>query len=310
MVKMFNFLFRFRHRKSSHDSKVLTRTAENALKSDARRIHAIDPETTEQWRRLQITLESKQITREEKIAVSWKVFLKPAFSFALASAFLIVVGVVWLRYSSSRIYETTKGQHSTITLQDSTEVTLNYLSELKVHRSPFEKARRVSLHGEALFHVRKNGTPFIITTDIGTVQVLGTQFNVRVRDETMEVAVLSGSVRLSVFKDGKDSSIILTRGQISQCARNHYPGLPASLPFSDYPGWLQGKLTAYRSSLEAVCRDLELQLDIKIKIENPRLSGATITGTINGQNPENALTTLVQLTGSKFRYEAGSYIIY
>jgi hypothetical protein len=55
---------------------------------------------------------------------------------------------------------------------------------------------------------------------------------------------------------------------------------------------------------------LESQLDIKIKIENPRLSGATITGTINGQNPENALTTLVQLTGSKFRYEAGSYIIY
>ena len=56
--------------------------------------------------------------------------------------------------------------------------------------------------------------------------------------------------------------------------------------------------------------DLESQLDIKIKFENPQLSAATITGTINGQNPDNALTTLVQLTGSKFRYEAGSYIIY
>jgi ferric-dicitrate binding protein FerR (iron transport regulator) len=307
---MFNFLFRFRHGKSFHDTKDLIRTAENALKSDARRIHAIDPETTEQWRRLKSTLESTQRISDERIAVSWKVFLKPAFSFSLVCVLLVIGSILWLRYSSSRIYETAKGQHSTILLQDSSEITLNYLSELKVQRSPFEKARRVSLKGEALFHVRKNGTPFIITTDIGTVQVLGTQFNVRVRDEKMEVAVLSGSVRLSVFKDGKDSSIILTRGQISQCARNNYPGLPASLPFSDYPGWLQGKLTAYRSSLESVCRDLESQLDIKIKIENPRLSGATITGTINGQNPENALTTLVQLTGSKFRYEAGSYIIY
>ena len=310
MVNMFNFLFRLRHGKSFHTTKITTRTTENVLQSNVRRIQAINPETTEQWRRLKSTLAREQSIGNVKIAVSSKVFLKPALSIALACAFLIMVGVVWLRYSSSRIYETAKGQHSNITLQDSTEVTLNYLSELKVNRSPFEKARRVSLKGEALFHVRKNGTPFIITTDIGTVQVLGTQFNVRLRDEKMEVAVLSGTVRLSVFKDGKDSSIILTTGQISQCARNDYPGLPASLPFSDYPGWLQGKITTYKSSLASVCRDLESQLDIKIKIENPQLSAATITGTINGQNPENALTTLVQLTGSKFRYEAGNYIIY
>ena len=307
---MFNFLFRLRHRKSSHDANNLTRTTENVMESSARRIHAVDPETTEQWRRLKITLESKQSISGERSVISRKIFFKPAFSFAVACAVLIMVGVVWFHNSSSRIYETAKGQHSTITLQDSTEVTLNYMSELKVNRSPFEKARRVSLKGEALFHVRKNGTPFIISTDIGTVQVLGTQFNVRVRDEKMEVAVLSGSVQVSVFKNGKDSSIILTRGQISQCAKDDYPGLPASLPFSDYPGWLQGKITTYRSSLESVCRDLESQLDIKIKIENPQLSAATITGTINGQIPENALTTLVQVTGSKFRYEAGSYIIY
>jgi ferric-dicitrate binding protein FerR (iron transport regulator) len=203
-----------------------------------------------------------------------------------------------------------KGQHSTITLQDSTEVTLNYLSELQVPRSVLDKTRRVSLKGEAFFHVRKNGTPFIITTDIGNVQVLGTQFNVRLRDGKMEVAVLSGSVQVHGFKDGRDSSIILTKGQISLCARNEYPGLPASLPFSDYPGWLHGKMTTYRLSLESICRELESQFDISIKIENPQFSAATITGTIDVQNPENALGTLVQLTGSKFRYEAGTYSIY
>lgn len=307
---MFNFLYRFRSRKSLRDTKGLIRVTENALESSFRRIHAIDPETTEQWRRLKNTLISKQSIGGERSVISRKVFLKPAFSFALACGFLVMVGIVWIRYSSSSIYETTKGQHSTITLQDSTEITLNYLSELSVNRSVFDKARRVSLKGEALFHVRRNGTPFIISTDIGMVQVLGTQFNVRVRNEKMEVAVLNGSVRVTVFKDGKDSSIILTRGQISQCTKNNYPGLPASLPFSDYPGWLQGKIMTYRSSLESVCRELESQLDIKIKIENPQLSTATITGIINAQNPENALTTLVQLSGSKFRYESGGYIIY
>jgi len=310
MVRMFNFFYRLRYRNSSHDTDHLIRKTENAIESIVRRIKAVDPETDDQWRRMQKTLESTQGICGERSVISRTIFLKPAFSFALACVILIIGGIVWLRYSSSRIYKTMKGQHTTITLQDSTEVTLNYLSELKVNRSVLDKTRRVSLKGEAFFHVRKNGTPFIITTEIGKVQVLGTQFNVRIRDEKMEVAVLSGSVQLSVFKDGRDSSIILTKGQISLCARNEYPGLPASLPFSDYPGWLHGKITTYRLSLESICRELESQFDIRIKIENPQVSGATITGTINGQNPENALATLVQLTGSKFRYEAGTYIIY
>ncbi len=307
---MFNFFYRFRYRNSSHNTEDLIRKTENAIESSISRMKAVDPETDVQWRRLQKTLESTQRISSERSVISRTLFLKPNFSFALACVLLIIGSIVWLRSSSSRIYKTTKGQHTTITLQDSTEVTLNYLSELKVNRSVLDKTRRVSLKGEAFFHVRNNGTPFIITTDIGTVQVLGTQFNVRIRDEKMEVAVLRGCVRVNIFKNGRDSSIILTKGQISICARNEYPGLPASLPFSDYPGWMQGKITMYRVSLESICRELVSQFDVKIKIENSQLGAATITGTINGQNIENALGTLVQLTRSKFRYEAGTYIIY
>ncbi len=130
---MFNFLYRLRNRKSSLDTQDLTRTTENALKSDARRIHAVDPETTEQWRRLKSTLENNLSISEQKPIVYRKVFLKPAYAFALVCTVLVLSCIVWLRYSSSRIYETTKGQHSTITLQDSTEITLNYLSELSVN---------------------------------------------------------------------------------------------------------------------------------------------------------------------------------
>ena len=305
--QMLSWIKRF-HRQNKID--VPFQKVEDAIESATQRIKAIDPDTNGQWQRMNIVLKRKHYLSGNQEAAVERVKFRLAISYAIALVVFVIIGVIAMRQYLPKIYETTKGQHSTITLQDSTEITLNYLSELSVNRSVFDKARRVSLKGEALFHVRKNGAPFIIITDIGIVQVLGTQFNVRVRDEKMEVAVLSGSVRLSVFKDGKDSSIILTGGQISQCTKNNYPGLPASLPFSDYPGWLQGKITTYRSSLESVCRELESQLDIKIKIENPQLNAATITGTINGQNPQNALTTLVQLTGSKFRYEAGGYIIY
>jgi ferric-dicitrate binding protein FerR (iron transport regulator) len=307
---MFKYFYRLRHLNRLHDADEATRTIESVLESSTRRIRAIDTESDGQWRRLRGTLESKQNMSDDRFVVVRKFFFKPAFSFAIACAVLIVVGVVWLRYSSSKIYETAKGQHSTLTLQDSTEVTLNYMSELKVNRSPFEKARQVALKGEALFQVRRNGTPFIITTDIGTIQVLGTQINVRVRDDKMEVAVLSGSVKVSLNKNGMDSSIILTKGQITVCDRNHYPEVPELLPFSDYPGWTHGKFMFYRTNLLSVCKEMELQFDVVIRIKTPQLHNVTITGIVNSQSVEAALKTLTQLTGNKYCYEDGGYVIF
>jgi ferric-dicitrate binding protein FerR (iron transport regulator) len=307
---MFNLFYPFKHLDRTHNSDEATRTIESVLQSNARRIQAIDTETDEQWRRLKSTLESKQSMSDDRFVVAQRVFFKPAFSFAVVGTILIVMSVVWLRSSSLKIYETAKGQHSTITLQDSTEVTLNYMSELKVNRSPFEKARHVALKGEALFQVRRNGTPFIITTDIGTIQVLGTQFNVRVRDDKMEVAVLSGSVKVSVNKGGMDSSIILTKGQIIVCDRNHYPEVPGLLPFSDYPGWTRGKIMFYRTNLLSVCKEMELQFVVVVRIKTPELHNVTITGIVNGQSVEAALTTLTQLTGNTYRYEDGGYVIF
>jgi transmembrane sensor len=306
---MFNIFYRLRHLHHRQDSDGAIHTMKDILDTRARQLKAADPGTDEQWRRLSSTLASRRSTEIDRSVDIRKIFFKPAFSFAVVCAVLIMVGVVWLFSSSSRIYETVKGQHSAITLQDSTEVTLNYMSELKVHRSPFEKARHVALKGEALFHVHRNGTPFIITTDIGTVQVLGTQFNVRVRDDKMEVAVLSGSVQVSVQRNSTDSSIILTKGQIVVCDKNNYPEIPGSLPFSDYPGWTRGKFMFYRTTLLSACKEMELQFDVSIKIKSPELYQLTITGVVNGQSIDAALTTLTQLTGNTYRYENGSYVI-
>jgi ferric-dicitrate binding protein FerR (iron transport regulator) len=307
---MFKYFNLFRHPDRIVDSDEATRTIENALESSARRAQMIDPETDGQWRRLKSTLENRLSINDDKSVVLRRVFFKPAFSFAIAAVVLIAVSVVWMRSSSLKIYETAKGQHSTITLQDSTEVTLNYMSELKVDRSPFEKSRHVTLKGEALFQVRRNGKPFIITTDIGTIQVLGTLFNVRVREDKMEVAVLSGSVKVSVNKNGTDSCVILTKGQIVVCDKNNYPQVPGLLPFSGYPGWTSGKFMFYRTNLLSACKEMELQFDVSIKLKTLQLDNVTITGIVNSHNIDAALTTLTQLTGNKYRYEDGGYVIY
>jgi ferric-dicitrate binding protein FerR (iron transport regulator) len=217
---------------------------------------------------------------------------------------------VLFRSNAARTYETAKGQQSTMTLPDGSSVSLNHTSTLIVYHSPFERARRISLSGEAFFHVQNNGTPFIITTDIGTVQVLGTRFNVRVRDGRMEVAVTSGSVKINVARNGTDSSIILSQGQFSICVKDNFPEFRGEVPFSGYPGWLHGQFMFYRTDFRSACEEIESHFDVVIRMEGHQLPDETITGTIDNKNVETALTALVRLTGNSYRHEGNSYIIY
>jgi hypothetical protein len=55
---------------------------------------------------------------------------------------------------------------------------------------------------------------------------------------------------------------------------------------------------------------MELQFDVVVRIKTPELYNVTITGIVNSQSVETALTTLTQLTGNKYRYEDGSYVIF
>ena len=304
--RIFYWLRHFRH---PNKTEVSSKVIEDVLDFSAQQLRAIDPETDAQWQLMKTAIEKKPGISDTRWIVDRNLF-RPAISFAVVTAVLIVVGVVWLNYSSFKTYETAKGQRSSITLSDSTEVTLNYTSKLEVNRWSLQKTRRVSLSGEAFFHVRRNCKPFIITTDVGTVQVLGTQFNVRMRDDRMEVAVLNGSVKVSVHKNGIDSSVVLSKGQIAVCSKGDFPEMPGTLPFTEYPGWMHGRFMFYRTRLLSACKEVESQFDVVIRIEKAQLQNETITGMIDGQSAETALTTLVQLTGNRFRHENNSYVIY
>ncbi|MBN1397185.1 MAG: FecR domain-containing protein [Bacteroidetes bacterium] len=307
---MFNFIFRFIKIFNKVGPDEINGRIEGAIKNAAQKSASIDPDTNVQWLSLKRTLEEERTAVNRRPVITRHYLFKPAVSLAVVSAILVAIGVVWMQRTSAKIYETSKGEQSTVVLQDSTKIILNSLSEISVSRSPKEKERHVSLKGEAMFHVKKNETPFIVTTDVGTVQVMGTKFNVRVRDRRMEVAVLSGKVKMSVKQNGIDSSIILTGGQIAFCSENEFPEAPGILPFADYPGWMKGRLMFYRSAFISICKELEMQYDIEIRVENPEIQKKTLTGVIDGQNAESAVKTLVQVTGTAFSYENGIYNIY
>lgn len=149
-------------------------------------------------------------------------------------------------------------------LPDGSAFTLNAGSSLTVEEKDWETERAVALDGEAFFKVEKGNT-FSVTTTNGIVTVLGTQFNVRDRNETLEVTCQEGKVQVSNAVD--DSIRILTPGEGVIINAN---GEIAEITIEDQqvPAWIQGISTFRDVPLEVVLAELERQFQITFESDN------------------------------------------
>jgi len=101
----------------------------------------------------------------------------------------------------------------TDTLSDGSIVYLNENSELSWSTSP-SKERIVNLNkGEVFFEVKRNELKkFIVKTPNATISVLGTEFNVEIKEKATVVSVISGKVAVEKATE-KDSNVQLTRNE-------------------------------------------------------------------------------------------------
>ncbi len=274
------------------------------LEGDFAQLRATDPETHLQWLRLQRALSPQpQETRQTRTR------LVPRIAFGVAIVATAIVGAYF--YFSPRelppeVFATRKGEQTRLVLHDNSEVTLNYATELTVPKMENGKARLLALNGEAYFRVRRNATPFIVSTDCAEVQVVSTEFNVRARDGMLEVAVIHGIVRVTA----QDSTLTLTQNQRALCAMNDFPKRVGDMPSPEYPGWMQGKLFFDRTSFEAACREIEMRFDVVIRIDDADIRNEIVTGMLNATNAEAALNALCGLTGKRYDNDGNVYKLY
>lgn len=97
---------------------------------------------------------------------------------------------------------TSDGQRCQLTLPDGTKIWLGSGSKLKYPAVFNGKDRRVELHGEAFFDVRKDSLhPFVVNTPYIITRVYGTQFNIRCyTEEDCNVRLISGSIEVTPHK--------------------------------------------------------------------------------------------------------------
>ena len=161
------------------------------------------------------------------------------------------------------------------------------------------------LKGEAYFDVQNLTLPFIVKTKHGEITVLGTEFNVRSRNDGFEVGVNSGQVKVS----NGNSFIELNPKQYLMGSRDFDQSTIKNIENQKYPGWINQKLYCKQTNLETVCREIERIHNVKIKFSNQKIKHITISGTIDTSELETMLNTITLLSQHSFKLEDGTYTV-
>jgi len=135
-----------------------------------------------------------------------------SLKFITKIASIFVLGISILFYFTNKKTITTQiGETKVYILPDSSRVTVDALSNIKLKR--FNWDRNIALNGEAYFEVKK-GKKFIVNTKQGSIKVLGTKFNIIERKDYFEIICYEGSVLVTannkekILKPGESYLVI------------------------------------------------------------------------------------------------------
>lgn len=204
----------------------------------------------------------------------------------VAAVLLIGLGVFFvMNLNSKKSINTSNGETLSLILPDDSSVKLNADSKLAYNESNWNENRTINLIGEALFEVEK-GEQFTVQTDLGTVQVLGTKFNVFQREKYFEITCFKGSVSVKV----KNEEVILKRGE--GVALNSSGKLEKFYSQLQSANWLNGYVKFENKNLLFVVEELERQFDVKFVIDNDSIRSKHFSGTLFFNDLNMALKTL------------------
>jgi ferric-dicitrate binding protein FerR (iron transport regulator) len=178
-----------------------------------------------------------------------------------AAAVVLLLTAWFLLRSNTERFEAANGEQQLVAeLTDRSTARLNAGSDLAFATTADE--RIATLNGEAYFEVEKSTVPFIVHTDLGTVSVLGTSFNVYSRYGEMAVSCTTGKVSVRFEGDAKDYPI--TVGESVRRSREGKVDF-TKITSPDQLDWLSGKSVFINRPLVEILDELERQFGLTIE---------------------------------------------
>ena len=207
---------------------------------------------------------------------------------------------------------TSLSEQKDFSLNDGTVVNLNKNSQIEFPTGFSDGERKIYLKGEAFFSVeRDESKPFIVSTSVAEVKVLGTSFNVKsFEDENfIEVFVETGSVQVDVR--GESKSHVLSPGEVLSFDFEENKSKISKDDPENANAWKSGKLKFKNQPMGEIFKAIEDLHGVSITATNKTLVDCPYTTTINTKELETALKglevacdlTFTQKTKSKYEVQ-------
>lgn len=264
----------------------------NKLSNSIRAFKAPEYDTSEVFTSIKQTIASSQT----KPSINWtKQLLR------IAAIFVIGFSLYYYTTTLDTNISTTIAEKTSIELPDASLVTINALTDISFNAKQWQSKRKVKLNGEAYFKVAK-GAKFDVETPSGIVSVLGTQFNVKYRDNLFEVVCYEGSVNVNfnatntILKPG--DSFLLLDGKIIATEKEN----------TQNPSWINNQSYFKSMPLSYVLNEFERQYNITV--ESQQIDTKQVyTGSFVHDNMELALKSITLPLNIKFSKKDPSTIV-
>ncbi len=222
---------------------------------------------------------------------------------AVAAAAVILIGFYWWQISQITTISVPRAEQLTHTLPDGSTVILNAESSIQYKESSYPADRQITLSGEAFFQVTP-GESFRVISGFASTEVLGTSFNVKLRNNKVAVACASGRVSVSSLQVDT-SAVILTAGHATTILENESPHPPTEIASAAVSSWRSGEFYFSSTPLADVFAEIERQFDVSIVSKND-LSGLPLTGQFERTTINEALDIVCLTSGLSYISQANN----
>lgn len=220
----------------------------------------------------------------------------------IAAMLILMLGVTYFLYTTKTTSELAlAGQRTEFLLPDNSSVTLNSGSEVDYKAWNWKNNRKLQLDGEAYFKVAK-GQTFDVVTAMGTVTVVGTQFNVKARDNRFDVTCFEGKVRVT----SNGNTILLTPGMSVAFDNGKQLNLPSDE--NTQPGWITYEVNYQQERLDRILNEMERQYRIDIELTDKQKAAELHVGGVPMNNLNDALE-IIETAYQLKSHKAGNKII-
>lgn len=274
----------------SHEKQYLN---SKKLWEESQAIQAVSTvDTDAAWNRFQRRLQQPQ---------------KTAFNWRVAAMVLLIAGAAWSAwwyrsYSAVQQIATTDSIARQV-LPDGSAITLNKTSGITWSR---KQKRQVTLHGEAFFNItRDTSLPFVVTAGKLTITVLGTSFNVRQTEDSTEVIVTTGKVKVD---NGNSSTILLPGDKIIayDSAATMQKGTESDRLYLYYQ---QQQFSCDNTPLWKLTEALEKAYNRQITIANPAIRDLRLNAVFQQEPLDRILAIVAQTLSIKVIKVEDNYVL-